>query len=100
LKTQAVSEEKLARHAGEFERDGYTVLRSVFERDEIEILREAIVSNERMTALIRALRRNSRNIPRSRVSGSGTIRAAMTLREVHASAELTADDIELSPEMP
>jgi ectoine hydroxylase len=48
---QAVPEEKLARHAGEFERDGYTVLRSVFEPDEIDVLREAIVSNERMTAL-------------------------------------------------
>jgi ectoine hydroxylase len=47
---RAVSEASLARHAEEFDRDGYTVLRSVFDRDEIEILREAIVSNERMTA--------------------------------------------------
>lgn len=45
----SLSSEQLEQHAREFERDGYTILRAVFEKEEVAILREAIVSNERMT---------------------------------------------------
>lgn len=50
---QVLSEDTLARHGAEFDRDGYTILRSVFNEDEVGILREAIVSNKRMTAHFR-----------------------------------------------
>jgi hypothetical protein len=47
------SEDRLARHEEEFRRNGYTLLRGAFARDEIEILREAIVGDEGMTAHFR-----------------------------------------------
>src|ERR1700748_2368888 len=48
-------EEKLAERAQAFSRDGYVIMRSVFGQDEIGILREAIVSNERMNSQFRAV---------------------------------------------
>lgn len=48
-------DEALARCAREFHRDGYVVMRSAFGVDEIDILREAIVSNERMNDRFRAV---------------------------------------------
>lgn len=48
-----VSCDKPTGHVDEFNRDGYTVLKSVFDPDEIAILREAIVSDKRMTAHFR-----------------------------------------------
>jgi ectoine hydroxylase-related dioxygenase (phytanoyl-CoA dioxygenase family) len=49
------SEDKIARHVSEFHRDSYTLLRGAFDADEIAVLREAIVSNERMNAQFRAV---------------------------------------------
>jgi ectoine hydroxylase-related dioxygenase (phytanoyl-CoA dioxygenase family) len=42
-------ESKLAQYESEFHRDGYTLLRGAFASDEIDILREAIVSDDGMT---------------------------------------------------
>jgi ectoine hydroxylase-related dioxygenase (phytanoyl-CoA dioxygenase family) len=48
------AEDRLARYANEFDRDGYTVLRGAFDAEETAILREAIVGNERMNTQFRA----------------------------------------------
>jgi ectoine hydroxylase len=48
------AEDEIAQHASEFHRDGYTLLRGAFAAEEIAILREAIVSNERMNAQFHA----------------------------------------------